>query len=148
MKTGFSLCGKLHRENPVLALYWPCRGLQCSLVGKKGLFTVVIARSLCAFESANKILCVFRPFGIQECFSFKADFCCPLLFVAFIPHLYLQALNVFCWVMQLLNIHQLSNSILWQTLETLIFPQKLLSKWQFWTLWSHQKVYKTSFWGS
>ena len=29
MKTGFSLCGKLHRENPVLALYWPCRGLQC-----------------------------------------------------------------------------------------------------------------------
>ena len=28
MKTGFSLCGKLHRENPVLALYWPCTGLQ------------------------------------------------------------------------------------------------------------------------
>ena len=34
MKTGFSLCGntqgQLHRENPVLALYWPCKGLQCS----------------------------------------------------------------------------------------------------------------------
>ena len=29
MKTGFSLCGKLLRENPVLALYWPCTGLQC-----------------------------------------------------------------------------------------------------------------------
>ena len=29
MKTGFSLCEKLHRENPVLALYWPCTGLQC-----------------------------------------------------------------------------------------------------------------------
>ena len=29
MKTGFSLGGKLHRENPVLALYWPCTGLQC-----------------------------------------------------------------------------------------------------------------------
>ena len=34
MKTGFSLCGKLHRENPVLALYWPCRGLQCDLKPK------------------------------------------------------------------------------------------------------------------
>jgi hypothetical protein len=32
MKTGFSLCGKLHRENPVLALYWPCSGLQCRLL--------------------------------------------------------------------------------------------------------------------
>ena len=30
MKTGFSLCGKLHRENPVLALHWPCTGLQCA----------------------------------------------------------------------------------------------------------------------
>jgi len=29
MKTGFSLCGKLHRENPVLSLYRPCTGLQC-----------------------------------------------------------------------------------------------------------------------
>ena len=29
MKTGFSLCGKLHREFPVLALYCPCTGLQC-----------------------------------------------------------------------------------------------------------------------
>ena len=28
MKTGFSLCGKLQRENPVLALFWPCTGLQ------------------------------------------------------------------------------------------------------------------------
>ena len=24
--------GKVHRENPVLALYWPCTGLQCILV--------------------------------------------------------------------------------------------------------------------
>jgi hypothetical protein len=23
--------GKVPRENPVLALYWPCKGLQCSL---------------------------------------------------------------------------------------------------------------------
>ena len=42
MKTGFSLCGKLHRENPVLALFWPCTGLQCIktyLKGRlKGLF--------------------------------------------------------------------------------------------------------------
>ena len=32
MKTGFSLCEKLHREIPVLALYWPCTGLQCSFL--------------------------------------------------------------------------------------------------------------------
>jgi hypothetical protein len=32
MKTGFSLCGKLHRENPVLTLYWPCTGLQCESI--------------------------------------------------------------------------------------------------------------------
>ena len=56
MKTGFSLCtspnrekpvfitgflanvnkffpcvGKVHRENPVLALYWPCKRLQCRM---------------------------------------------------------------------------------------------------------------------
>jgi hypothetical protein len=35
MKPGFSLCNfshreKLQRENPVLALYWLCTGLQCS----------------------------------------------------------------------------------------------------------------------
>ena len=36
-ETGFSLCGKLHRENPVLALYWPCTGLQCSLEAAGGL---------------------------------------------------------------------------------------------------------------
>jgi hypothetical protein len=34
MTTGFSLCtfpcvGKVHREIPVLVLYWPCTGLQC-----------------------------------------------------------------------------------------------------------------------
>ena len=29
MKTGFALCSFSHRENPVLALYWPCTGLQC-----------------------------------------------------------------------------------------------------------------------
>ena len=29
-ENSFSLCGKLHREIPVLALYWPCTGLQCS----------------------------------------------------------------------------------------------------------------------
>jgi hypothetical protein len=29
MKTGFPCVGKLHRENPVLALYWPCTGWQC-----------------------------------------------------------------------------------------------------------------------
>ena len=29
MKAGFSLCGKLHREIPVLALYWPCTGKKC-----------------------------------------------------------------------------------------------------------------------
>ena len=34
MKTGFSLCGKLHRENPVLALYWPCTGLYGSPEGR------------------------------------------------------------------------------------------------------------------
>jgi hypothetical protein len=32
MRTGVrcneNRCGKLHRENPVLALYWPCTGLQ------------------------------------------------------------------------------------------------------------------------
>ena len=34
MKTGFSLWEKVHRENPVPALYWPCRGLQC-IQGRK-----------------------------------------------------------------------------------------------------------------
>ena len=33
MKTGFSLCGKLHRENPVLALYWLCTGPVLALYG-------------------------------------------------------------------------------------------------------------------
>ena len=32
MKTGFSLCGNTTQGNPVLALYWPCKGLQCCLV--------------------------------------------------------------------------------------------------------------------
>ena len=30
MKTGFSLWELVHRENPVLALYWHCTGLQCT----------------------------------------------------------------------------------------------------------------------
>ena len=25
----------LHRENPVLALYWPCKGLQCDIAERK-----------------------------------------------------------------------------------------------------------------
>ena len=30
MKTGFPCVEILHRENPVLAQYWPCKGLQCN----------------------------------------------------------------------------------------------------------------------
>ena len=29
MKKFFPCLGKVHRENPVLALYWPSKGLQC-----------------------------------------------------------------------------------------------------------------------
>ena len=35
MKTGFSLCGNTTQgkpcSGPVLALYWPCKGLQCKI---------------------------------------------------------------------------------------------------------------------
>ena len=38
MRTEFSICRKLHRENPVLALYRHCTGLQCGHLWHTFLF--------------------------------------------------------------------------------------------------------------
>ena len=63
MKTGFSLCGKLHRENPVLALYWPCTGpvQDCSVV-KKEMRVNLKERSRNKYWQPNPKLCKCNPF--------------------------------------------------------------------------------------
>ena len=42
MKTGFSLCGNVQRVNPVLALYWPCTGLLCSVLKRDKVLCFLI----------------------------------------------------------------------------------------------------------
>ena len=45
MKKGFSLWEKLHRENPVMALYWPCTRLQCSTFCSISKWTLKVKKS-------------------------------------------------------------------------------------------------------
>jgi hypothetical protein len=45
----FPVWGKVHRENPVLALYWPCTGLQCSLI-----------------ETNNQVFCCSCPLAAES----------------------------------------------------------------------------------
>ena len=57
MKTGFSLCGKLHRENPVLALYWPCTGLQCVQIIQMQLYKEFVPTVVCVIPEKNNVFC-------------------------------------------------------------------------------------------
>ena len=77
MKTGFILCGKLHRDNPVLALYWPCTGLQWWIYYPAMFFSSFLAlkwsKMLIKFWFQNSPDCILAQFLTFNFYQFLTE---------------------------------------------------------------------------